>query len=501
MPLRSWQDAKGDSTLAADVVIVGTGPGGAAVARVLAQAGQRVVMLEEGPSRPNFRPNLAHTQRYHMQESGAMVARGGQFIPIAAGRGVGGGSLINSAICFRTPDPVLESWVQLLGGDDRYSAQRLAPIFDEIEALIGVGVTRDEVAGENNRILVRGAAALGLPGGLIRRNAPGCVGCGICNYGCPSGGKASVDRNLIPLAIAAGAVVQGDVKVDRIDVVDGRATGVSGRVHHTDTREDVGRITVQADRVVIAAGGIGTPRLLHHAGLAAALGPVGRGLHLHPGNAILGECDHDVLMWRGATQGAFFEHPDLPGVLPHTFNAPPDTLLLLLGNVGLAAKEDMKRLPRFCGCVVMVSDEGEGRVGATSDGRADITYHFDPRDIDRIKAGMVETARVLLAGGARRVTAPVHRVGWHTDPESLGGALASKAITDFALYASHPMASCRMGADPATSVIGPTGETHGIAGLYLADSSVFPTSLGVNPQLTTMVIGTAIARGMLAAPG
>src|SRR5678816_1022838 len=97
-----------------------------------------------------------------------------------------------------------------------------------------------------------------------------------------------------------------------------------------------------------------------------------------------------------------------------------------------------------------------------------------------------------------RVTAPVHAVGWHSDPESLGRALAPKGITDFALYASHPMASCRMGADPAASVIGPSGETHGIRGLYLADSSVFPTSLGVNPQLTTMVLGTAIARGMLA---
>src|SRR6478735_573992 len=111
MPLRSWQDAQGDTTLEADVAIVGTGPGGAAAGRVLAQAGLRVVMLEEGPSRPMFRPNLAHTQRYHMQESGAMVARGGQFIPIAAGRGVGGGSLINSAICFRTPDHVLEKWI------------------------------------------------------------------------------------------------------------------------------------------------------------------------------------------------------------------------------------------------------------------------------------------------------------------------------------------------------------------------------------------------------
>ncbi len=495
MTLRNWEDVRGDTVLDADVVIIGTGPGGAAAGRVLAEAGARVVMLEEGPARPMFRPNLAHTQRYHMQESGTMVARGRQFVPVAAGRGVGGGSLVNSAICFRTPPSVLEGWKPVLGGDDRFAPARLAPVFDEIEALIGVGVTRDEVAGENNRILVRGAAALGLPGGLIRRNAPGCVGCGICNYGCPSGGKASVDRNLIPMAIAAGAIVQGDVKVDQIHHAGGAVAAVSGLVSHTETGELRGRLTVRAPRVVLAAGGIGTPRLLHHAGLSARLGPaVGRGLHLHPGSALLGECDHPVTMWRGATQGAWFEHPDLPGVLPHTFNAPPDTLVLLLGNVGLAAKADLQRLPNLCGCVVMISDHGEGRVGSTSDGRADISYAFDPHDVDRIKAGMVETARVLLAGGARRVTAPVHEIGWHDSPESLGKGLANKAITDFALYASHPMATCRMGADPATSVIGPTGEAHGLRGLFLADSSIFPTSLGVNPQLTTMVLATAIAR-------
>jgi choline dehydrogenase-like flavoprotein len=497
MTLRSWEDVTGDEILEADIAIVGTGPGGAAAGRVLSEAGARVVLLEEGPARPMFRPNLAHAQRYHMQEAGTMVARGRQFIPVAAGRGVGGGSLVNSAICFRTPAAVLDGWREALGGDDRYSPARLAPIFDEIEALIGVGVTRDEVAGENNRIVVRGAAALGLPGGLLRRNTPGCVGCGLCNYGCPSGGKGSVDRNLIPLAIAAGATVQGDIKVDAILHDSGRVTGVSGRVLHTETGEQRGRITVHAPRVVISAGGIGTPRLLHHTGVADLLGPaVGRGLHLHPGSAILGECDTPVYMWRGATQGAYFEHPDLPGVLPHSFNAPPDTLLLLLGNVGLEAKRDIQRLPNLCGCVVMISDHGEGRVGSTTDGRADISYAFDPHDIERIKAGMVETARVLIAGGARRVTAPVHALGWHETPEALGKAVQDKQITDFALYASHPMASCRMGADPQTSVIGPTGEAHGLGGLFIADSSIFPTSLGVNPQLTTMVLATAIARGM-----
>jgi choline dehydrogenase-like flavoprotein len=147
----------------------------------------------------------------------------------------------------------------------------------------------------------------------------------------------------------------------------------------------------------------------------------------------------------------------------------------------------------------MISDKGDGTVGARSDGRAAISYRFDPGDVERIKAGMVETARVLMAGGARSVLAPVSGVGEHDTVESFAAALAPKGIHDFALYASHPMASCRMGADPATSVVGPTGEAHRVKGLFLADSSIFPTSLGVNPSLTTMTMATAIGRNLLAA--
>jgi choline dehydrogenase-like flavoprotein len=308
MTLRDHTDATGDTELQADVVIVGTGPGGAAVARALAASGRRVVMVEEGPARPRFRPNFTHTSRYHMQEGGAMVATSTDgMMPIAAGRGVGGGSLVNSAICFRTPDHVLEEWVPRLGGDRRYGPEALAPVFDELEGILQVGVTRDEVAGENNRIVVRGAQALGLPGGLVRRNTPGCNGCGICNFGCPVGGKASVDRNLVPMARADGAVVQADTKVHQILVRDGRAAGIVGRVHHPDTRQTVGQLTVHAPEVFVCAGGIGTPRLLHHAGLAERLGPaVGAHLHVHPGNAVIGICEHPVKMWSGATQGAFF---------------------------------------------------------------------------------------------------------------------------------------------------------------------------------------------------
>lgn len=486
-----------DRDLTADVVVVGTGPGGAACARVCAQGGARVVLLEEGPPASRFARHQGGTMRHHYQEGGAMVATGTTFVPIAAGRGVGGGSLINSAIAWRAPDHVLERWTTLLG-DDRFGPAALTPLYDELWALLGIWPTRPEISGANNDLIVRGVQKLGLEGGYLQRATPGCTGCGVCYFGCPSGGKASVNQNLLLEACAAGAVIQADTKVDTFQLDGDRVVGVEGWMWDPDTNERGGRVRVSAPKVVLAAGGIGTPRTLHVAGLAERLGPaVGRGLHIHPGNAVLGFCDTPIELWRGATQGAWFKVDSLPGVLPHTFSAPPDACLGILNAVGADAKPVLARLRYLCGLVVMISDVGEGSVRAWPDGRARISYDFDPNDIERIKDGMLWAARVLLAGGAREVFCPVAGTGMYTDAESLRAAIAPKSLEDFVMYASHPMSTCRMGTDPATSVVRPDGRAHALDGLWLADSSVFPTSLGVNPSITTMAMASVIGRGLL----
>ncbi|MSP54014.1 MAG: FAD-binding protein [Myxococcales bacterium] len=489
-----------DKEEVADVVIVGAGPGGSACARALALAGAKVIVIEEGPARQRYARHFGPSMRHHQQEGGAMVAMSAAPIPIAAGRGLGGGTIINSAIAWRAPDAVLAGWAEVVG-DDGFAPSVLEPVYDMLWGLLGIWSTRLEIAGENNAIIVRGAEKCGYEGGYLERATPGCSGCGVCYYGCPTGGKASVDTNLLADAVANGARIQAETKVDRIliDRVDGtdRAVGVSGQMFDPDTGEPGGRCTVRARRVVIAAGGVGTPRLLHHAGLGGRLGPaVGEGLHLHPGNAVLGWCDHEVLLWKGATQGAYFHPPGLHGVLPHTFSSPPEALLSLLTLTGQATKEALPRFKNLCGCVVMISDSGTGSVRAWGDGRARISYTFAEDDIDRIKAGMYHTARVLLAGGARVVFAPVYGTSVYKTAESLRDALAPLPVANFTLYASHPMSSCRMGKDPAASVIGPTGESHGLAGLYITDSSIFPTSLGVNPSLTTMAMGTLLGERM-----
>lgn len=493
-PAEGW--SREDKELETDVVLVGTGPGGAACARALTRAGARVLLLEDGPPESRFGHHYGGAMRHHMQEGGAMLALGEVAFPVAAGRGVGGGSLINSAMAWRAPPDVLDGWAEALG-DPRYGHAALAPVYDELWALLGIWPTRLEIAGRNNELIVAGVRALGIEGGYVERATPGCVGCGVCYFGCPSGGKASVNTNLLADAAALGARIQADTRVDRFLVEGDRCVGVSGTMTQPDTGEPGGRVTVRAPTVVLAAGGVGTPRTLHAAGLADRLGPaVGRGLHVHPGNTVLGIHDEPVHLWRGATQGAYFFPPDLPGVLPHTFSAPPEACLAILGVMGPPAKDAIRLLPHLSGCLVMVSDKGEGRVRAWPDGRARIDYRWDPYDVERIQRGMGWCARVLLAAGAREVFAPVRGTGRYTDAHALYEAVRARPISDYTMYAAHPMSTCRMGLDPERSVIRPDGRAHALEGLYLADSSIFPSSLGVNPSVTTMAMAQVIGEGI-----
>ncbi len=495
MSIRGFDDALPKYEV--DAVIVGAGPGGAAVARQLAAAGWSTLIIEDGTRVSRFRPSWANSVRYHFQEFGTMIAEGSVPFPVMAGKGVGGGSLVNSAICFRTPEDVLHEWADLLQ-DDRYRPDAIHPIYAEIEERIEVLAVTEDIAGENNMIVARGVKAMGPPlqGGLLNRNTPRCIGCGICNFGCPVGGKASVDMNLIADARRDGCQIQAECRVIDVLVQDGRAVGVIGQLHDPDTRQEHGTVQVRAKVVVLSAGAIGTPRLLHQCGLAKDLGPVGDKLHLHPGSGVLGRCDFDVHMWKGATQGAYAWSPEEPKILPHTFNVPPEAFVSVSGLVGHEAKVALAGINRICGLGVMISDHGTGSVRTSKNGRAKLRYEWAADDVATLKRGMVLSAQILLAGGAREVRATGHGCGWHTTAEALQAEIADLPLSAFILYSAHPMGTNPMGLDPKTSVVNSRGKAHGLDGLYIADAGIFPTSLGVNPQLTTMTLGTMIGRAI-----
>lgn len=484
--------------LEADVVIIGSGAGGSACAAALADAGLIVAVLEEGRHwKPaDFRQDTAFSLRNLYQDRGARTTRGNAIIPLPGGRGVGGSTLINSAIAFKTPAPVLKQWREQYGCD-RVTDERFAAYFDRIWRTIGVTVNPVAVQRNNNLVFKRGVEKLGLNGQWLARSAPGCVGCGICQYGCPSGGKFSVDRTFLAEAIAKGTVgVYADCRVTGVQTDGDRVTAVTGRVLDPETFATVGEVVAKAKVFVVAGGPIQSPLFLLKNGLASSE-HCGQHLVIHPTCGLLARNPQVIEPWSGVTQGYYVDCWD-QGFLLQTFTVTPDQYFLMLQRpVGAATMEWMADLSRVSSAGALVHDEDSvGFVRPTPLG-SDIYYHFGDGDKRRLIDGMRLCAKVMLAAGATSVLAghmgatPVARA------EDVDGTLPyDLPAQQIFLYASHPMGTCRMGGDAATSVVDPAGRVWGWANLRVADASVFPTSLGVNPQVTTMAMGLMVGEAI-----
>lgn len=476
--------------LEADACVMGAGAGGCAVAAALAEAGLSVIVLEEGRawSPPQFRASAPWAFKHLYAGRGSRATRGNAVIPMPGGRGVGGSTLINSAICFRTPKPVLADWREAYGCHHLTDAW-MDQCFDRIWKTIGVTVNPPEVQRNNNHIFRKGAEALGLDGAWLARSAPGCLGCGTCQQGCASGGKFSADRTFLAEALGTGRVaVHACCRVDGVETRDGSVVAVTGRTVEPENYTDAGTFRVRAKRFVLSAGPIGSPRFLLANGLTD--GPAGKNLHIHPTAMVLGRFEQEIFPWRGVTQGYYVDRW-ADGFLLQTFNMQPDQYYISLPFGGDEALAVMRDLRYYASAGVVIHDEDSiGTVGERS-----LTYDLGDLDRGRLLAGLRMAARVYFAAGATEVLPGIHGAPPIRSLAAIDAIIHDDIPAyDIGLYASHPMGTCRMGADPAASVVDPDGRVRGWDNLYVADSSVFPTSLGVNPQVTVMALALTIGR-------
>lgn len=469
-----------------EVAVLGAGAGGIAAACALAERGVDVVLVEEGSYwRPqDFKPSNPWAFKHLYQERGARVALGNGWLPVNGGRGVGGSTLINSAISFKTPAVIVDDWRERAGFDpDGDFLEHVERVWNTI----GIVKNPEIVQGMNNLVFKRGAEALGLDGDFLHRSAPGCTGCGVCQLGCPTGGKNSVDRTFLPIALATGNLrAFSDCRGEHVERQGAEIVAISGSVMDPATQQPVGRFRVRAQRFVLAGGSIGSPRFLMKNGLDDSE-HCGQHLHLHPAAPCYAGFDEEIVHWSGVSQGYYVDRWER-GYLLQTGTVTPDNNFIGLPlSLGPECNEVMSQLRNVALAGALIHDEDTvGEVGAKG-----IFFEFGEHDRSVILAGLRECCEVFFAAGAKWVVPGVVGAGMFRSVEEID--IPDETPFDRILaVASHPMGTCRMNVDPDEGVVDTDGRVHGLDNLYIADASVFPTALGVNPQVTVMSIGLMV---------
>ena len=484
----------GKHTVQCDVCVIGTGAGGAVVAKELAEGGMNVVMLEEGRhfTTDDFtaRPREMSTILY--RDAAQVVTVGNTPIILPLGKGVGGTTMINSGTCFRTPDPVLEMWGERFGLDELNTGE-LDPYFRRVERELNVTQVPEDLAGKNARVVKRGADALGWSGDFIWRNARGCVGSGVCSFGCPTSAKQHVGLSYVPRAWAAGATTYTQARAHVI-VHDGRSA--SAVLAQT---AGGGWLTVEADQVVVACGAIHTPLLLDRMGLGRESGELGRNLAIHPATAVRALFDEEIELANGVPQSYFIDEFADEGIMLEGAAGPPDYAAMSFPFAGEKHRELMLRFNNIAQFGLMVSDLSRGWVRQRA-GRVEIRYDLCREDADTFRRGIERLCELFVAAGARAIYPPVTGVA-----ELTGGDLeplrrAEVRAQDLVLMAFHPLGTARADARPAHGVVNGDLRLHEVENVWVADASVIPSSIGVNPQITIMALATRLAYSLLDKP-
>ncbi|HEY1699625.1 MAG TPA: GMC family oxidoreductase [Trebonia sp.] len=485
--------------LTADVCVVGSGAGGAVIAARAAQAGLSVLVLEAGPRRDEADLDQVDLHAAEMfLRGGALWSDSGR-LGVLAGAVVGGGTLINSMVCLRTPDPVRRHWAgQGLAGLDTAEFDRH---LDTVWERLGVNTERT-VHNANTRAMIAGLTANGHAHQRLPRNAAPSddpAFCGFCNSGCRRGGKLSAAHTYLRDAADAGARIVADCAVDTITSSGGRATGVIAVLGHGDAGRE---IRVAAPTVVVAAGGIESPAVLLRSGIG---GPaVGQNLRLHPAWIVTGGYDQPVVAWSGQIQSAVsfdLAHcEDGTGFLVESLALNPLTWAGQAPFSGPAAhREYLRRLPYLATWHGVAHDHGSGEVYLDRDRRAAVRWDLDDAtDLRVARRTHTELARMHRAAGANEIfTFHWTERRWRRgdDFDAFLWQLEQAPAADHTAFSAHQMGACRLGADPETSVADGRGQLHDVAGVWIGDGSALPTAPGVNPMITIMALAerTAVA--------
>ena len=484
------------TVLEADVIIIGTGAGGGTTAEILANAGLKVLMLEEGPlkSSDDFRMDEREAYRDLYQESAGRMSKDGA-MSILQGRCVGGSPVINWTSSFRTPEPTLQHWASEFGVQGM-SKDEMAPWFEKMEQRLNVAPWQVP-ANPNNAVLSRGATSLGIDWKVIPRNVSACWNLGYCGTGCPTNAKQSMLVTTIPAALQQGSELVYSARAERLIMEGRKVLGVEITALNDDYQPSGSRLVAKAPHVIMACGAINGPALLLRSKAPDPHKRIGKRTFFHPTTFCFAEFDELIDPYYGAPQSIYSDHfqwQSVDGPVGYKLEVPPLqpglTSVLLLGH-GHQHFSDIQKLPNLHAMIALLRDgfhpqsEG-GSIELAGDGTPIIDYVINDYLWDGVRRSWLSMAEIQFAAGAKAVRASHVDSPWFTSWEEAKAGINALEFRSNAFTAgsAHCMGGLTMGEDQTRCLVDSNGKYHHLDNLYVFDGSVFPTSIGANPQLS-----------------
>ncbi|MEN0068358.1 MAG: GMC family oxidoreductase [Myxococcota bacterium] len=481
----------GPVRITTDYLVIGSGPGGAMAAWSLADQGETVTVVEAGPRLrvKDFGLSMGHTLASYFWDGGTRSVRGNVFFPTMQVRGLGGGTLYNSSICMRPTESALENWRDEHGLVEMTSTM-LAPHFEAVETFLSIRPTQASVFGRRNALFKEACEKLGWAWSPIKRAEMGCVGSGNCITGCESGAKLSLDKRGMPEVAEAGGQVLTSVQIDKLIIEHGRVRGAEGYVVDPKTHQRKHPVRILAGCTIVAAGAIGTPTILRRSGLTREA--IGNQLRFHPSCYMVGVTDEVVNPWFGATQGVHStEHLD-KGIKLESLWAGAGGFSRGFPTKPRTFARHISRWPKMTVFDGWVSgDSSVGRVRVLPGGRPDLEYTLGAADARRLQETHALLCEMFDAVGAKEVIPGLQKL-----PDTMSPAEAASRIreailepTDMPTASNHVFGGMAMGHSEQRAATDGWGRVYDVDDLYVSDTSLYPSSPGVNPQLTTMALG------------
>lgn len=494
--------------LTADVVVIGSGSGGAVAASELSRNGWKVILIEEGsyftPAQFTSDEFLSQARLY--RDAGFIVSEE-QTISILQGKSIGGSTTVNWQTSLYPPEYVTKEWSERFGWQS-YSRDEMDSFVTEVHERLGVHDVPENLINANNNILRVGGKKIGLTPLVLKNNNRGCIGLGRCGLGCPINAKQSTFLTWIPDAIENGATVISNMRAMKI--TDGKIKTVTAEFtpdsYEKAPSEIIERMEIKAPVVIVSAGAIEGPALLQRSGIGN--GWVGRNLKVHPTSTIFGKFEREIKMFEGPPQSIVIKdgHNQNGTGYGYWLEAAPYRPTLASSLVPFYGKTQfdvMKDYTKYNAGIVLVRDGADGEANASvkwSFGRRKVYFELTPTDGLNMLRGLKTLAELTVAAGAKELIFPFTRF---TEPYVVKGNdnfdwILKESIRpgDINVGSAHPHGSIQSANDPEKGAVDLNMEIYGHKNIFVMDASVYPTGLSVNPQITTMSIVLRAARNL-----